>query len=160
MKTSVKILACDPSNRQAALYLNVPYSILMSVSPAFLTAGSLESLTLSEPLDIWIPDIKNNDIKDPVSKIANIETLIAEKLRSSVMPALIAYKEIAQIIRDPAQIASMLPSGIYVNLTYKMHIDRFAHVMADIWNPEDGSPEAEFKWNLAQALAQILSSQA
>jgi hypothetical protein len=148
----VKVLSVDKSNRQALLFFNVPLYLAQSALPALLYSGVIESFSLSNPISVFIPNFKDEDV---VNKL--LTNKLNSKVSKSISDSISLYKQSLQVLKRPSDIISLLPVGVYVSFAYKCSIDAFISSMNDRWVIEENSYEHEFKWAVSKIMASILN---
>jgi hypothetical protein len=150
----VKLVANDYDTRSVSVNICMPCTLLQAISPQLLGAGLLDHFRLHNPVAIWIPQLSDERFSpgvrhDGIAKRLNIA------LREEIVRTCKLFEHVSQYLIDPTDIIPVLPLGVYVEFTYRCHVDRILGMLEGIDSINIiGIPE--FQWSFAGILKECL----
>lgn len=155
---SVDIINIDHHSRKVIFDITIPYILLFQSMAAILKCGDVSDLRVADQLSVWQPRICKDDL---LADNSSITDPIINKINSNIQNQIKLYMEyfsdMCHIFQNPSIIASMLPSGIYVNIKLTANIDAIPNTLLEMQKCVNVYGVMEFQLALSAGLHKVLT---
>ena len=150
----VRLVKYDVVQRQALLSVTAPYCLVHIASRALLFGGTMDNMTLHQPLVVWSPGFNASHIKiEGVADPEGVARKITDAVQKSVVSSLALFAGYSTKLLNPVELSTILPIGTYVTFRYRCTPDKFIVSLTNNLETVENTNEHEFK----QALINVMS---
>jgi len=150
----VKLVANDYLTRMVSIDVCMPCTLFQAITPQLLGTGYVDHFRIRSPIAVWIPKLTDERYK-PSVRHQGISDRLHVALREEILKTCKLFEHISDYLEDPSDIIPILPLGVYVEFSFRCHIDQIIGMLEGINNIRvAGIPE--FQWSLASVLKESL----
>ncbi len=133
-KGYVKITSSDDTSQMVVIEMCIPCVIFQTISPVLFANGKVTSISIKDPISVWIPNLCMDRFKSGISNDEFIDKKINKVISEKVDDIGKLFAGVASLVVDKNDILPILPLGTYINVEFVSKYQDLKFVLHSVSN--------------------------